>query len=436
MKNVLNYVRYVPKLTAVLIAGFLVMATTTLATAGVDTFIEGDIRVKNVTNNATVYTESTTATNNDVVRFKVWYHNTELPSSNKVAENLSVKIDFPTSASTAPEVGVTIKGDNTNQVYDSAIVYADSNAKLEYIPGSAKWQHNVGTRENIQYSFTNLDDSIVTDGAFVTLENQQPCFEYEAWVYFDAKIVKQEEPQPVYECSALDGLFVDRQTRKLSATAVAKDGATVTGYEFNFGDGHNQTVTTNALSATTDEHTYAPDSYTGSVKVNFDIDGDHQTDVSKSCQTPIEINEAPVYACTALTAVVDPSNMFSFTFKTKVNMSDDVSVNKYIYDFGVSGEDPLHSDKNTITKTYKDYGTYNANVRVIFSVGDEQKEDTCKTSVKIVKPETPPEKELPNTGPAGIIGGLLGTSALGMSVRSWLDSRSAVRGSILRKKED
>lgn len=299
MKNVLNYASYLPRLTALLVAVVLSVATTTFAAAATNTAIEGDITVKNVSDNATTYEESTTASNEEVVRFKVWYHNKELATSGKIAENLSIKVDFPTDAASQHEVAVTIKGDNTNTVTDSAIVNIDgnTNARLEYIPGTAKWQHNVGTREDIQYNFTDLDDGIVTDGAFVRIEDQQPCFEYEAWVYFDAKVVvEEEEPEPIFECTALTALpaaVKPDEDVTFKATANADNGADITKYVFEFGDGENATINTSSESAET-KHSYdETGTYTSQVTVHFDVDGDEKTDTNADCTAKVSVEKEP-----------------------------------------------------------------------------------------------------------------------------------------------
>ena len=122
-------------------------------------------------------------------------------------------------------------------------------------------------------------------------------------------------------------------------------------------------------------------------------------------------------------------------------MSGDVSVNKYVYDFGVSGEDKVNTDKSQITKVYQTPGTYNVGVEVVFNVGDVQKSDVCTTSVKITEdpkepPVTPPQPELPNTGPASVIAGIFGTGALSYGAVSLRASRSGLRNKILGREED
>jgi len=348
MKNIFNGIEYMPRLVVLFIALSLAAVTTfaTFAQSNVDTYINGGVTVKNVTSGSTTYADSTNAANKDIVRFKVQYYNTELANSGKVAKNVTVVVDFPNDLASTQNVAATIKGDNTNTIYDSATVYLPTDtSNLVYIPGSAKWQRNVGDRQNIDYQFVDLNDNVITEGKPIVLGDIQPSYEFEGFVYFDATTKENKKP------------------------------------------------------------------------------------------------ETPVYECTALTAVVNSSNKFSFLFTTTTKMSGDVSVNKYVYDFG-TGEDKVNTDKAQITKVYQKPGTYNVGVEVVFNVGDVQKSDVCTTNVKITEepkepPVNPPAPELPNTGPAETaLAGLFGTGALSYGAMSLRASRSALRRKMLGLDED
>lgn len=340
MKNFFNSTQYISRYSIIFLASIIAVVTT-FAVMAADVTLDSNIGVKNITAGATTYTEATNADKDDVVRFKVWYTNAELSNSGKVAQNVTITINFPDQLGKTHVVSSTVKGDNTNTVTDSATVNAPTDTShLVYIPGSAKWQHNIGDRDNLNYIFTDLNDNVITEGVPIVIGDVQPSNEFEGWVYIDAQIKEEFKPPE------------------------------------------------------------------------------------------------PVYECTSLTAVVDPSNRFAFNFTTKTKMSDDVSVNKYVYDFGVDGESKVNTDKSQITKVYKDYGTYNSEVEVVFNVGDGQKSDICKTSVTINEPPveppvTPPTPELPDTGPASVMAGLFGTGALGYGAYSFRLSREDLRKKIL-----
>jgi uncharacterized repeat protein (TIGR01451 family) len=57
---------------------------------------------------------------------------------------------------------------------------------LEFIPGSVYWKHNKGSRENPSYVTENIADRYINGSV---LEDQKPCFEYEATVTFQARVI-------------------------------------------------------------------------------------------------------------------------------------------------------------------------------------------------------------------------------------------------------
>lgn len=146
----------------------------------------------------------------------------------------------------------------------------------------------------------------------------------------------------------------------------------------------------------------------------------------------------PEYECTSLTATVG-SDKETYTFTTATKVSEDVTIEKYVYDFGIDGESAVTTDKSTITKVYSEPGTYNVNVDVHFTVIEEEKVDSCNTSITIeeepeIPPETPQEPQvLPVTGPAAAIAGIFGASSLGYGAYSFKASRSSLRNKILGK---
>jgi uncharacterized repeat protein (TIGR01451 family) len=161
--------------------------------------IEGALGVANVTAGDTTYKSSVNASYDQVVKYEVYYHNRELPTSGKVAQNLNVKIALPSAAGKAQTATATIKADNSNTVTDTATVNLDrADAYLQFIPGSAVWKHNVGTNDAVNYQETKISDAVVTSG--LTLENEKPCYNFSATVTVLArvmvpgvKVVKQVE---------------------------------------------------------------------------------------------------------------------------------------------------------------------------------------------------------------------------------------------------
>jgi uncharacterized repeat protein (TIGR01451 family) len=152
--------------------------------------LEGAIGVANVTTGEKAYKASTNATFDQVVKVEVYYHNTELPESGKVANNLTVKINMPKTAGKTQTVSSKISADNANTVTNSATVkLADSTATLQYIPGSAMWKHNTGTNSNVKIVESKISDDVVLNGAGLRLENEKPCFNFAATVTVLARVM-------------------------------------------------------------------------------------------------------------------------------------------------------------------------------------------------------------------------------------------------------
>jgi uncharacterized repeat protein (TIGR01451 family)/LPXTG-motif cell wall-anchored protein len=176
-----------------LFAGALVALAFALpvATSAASTVsIEGSMGVANVTNGDTKYASSVNATYNQVVKLQVYYHNRELPDSGKVAQNLRVKINIPSTPGKTQTQTATISADNSNTVTDKTTVNLDrSDAYLQYIPGSAVWRHNVGTNDNVKEVNTTISDAVVTSGTGLVLENEKPCYNFSATVTVMARVM-------------------------------------------------------------------------------------------------------------------------------------------------------------------------------------------------------------------------------------------------------
>ncbi len=170
-----------------LIAAVALVAVPAAATAAGQVAIEGRTAVANVTAGDTTYSKAVNAKTDEVVKVQIWYHNKEEANSGKTANNLKVKVDLPTAAGKSQQVKGTISADNANTVTDTANVnLALDQSRLEYIPGSAVWRHNKGTNEAPNWVTEKISDQVVGTG--ITLENAQPCFNFEANVTVLARV--------------------------------------------------------------------------------------------------------------------------------------------------------------------------------------------------------------------------------------------------------
>ena len=176
--------KLLPKRLAVIVATALAaLALPVASLQAADVRLEGSLGVANVTAGDTQYKESVNATYDQVVKVQVYYHNREDENSGKVANDLKIKLNVPTTAGKQQVISGSISSPDANTVQDSVTVNLDrEDAALEYIPGSAVWKHNKGTNDNVQIVEEKLSDAIVTSGEGLVIEDAKPCFNFDATV--------------------------------------------------------------------------------------------------------------------------------------------------------------------------------------------------------------------------------------------------------------
>jgi uncharacterized repeat protein (TIGR01451 family)/LPXTG-motif cell wall-anchored protein len=453
-----------------LFAGFLLtlaimLPVATSAASAVK--IEGSMGAANVTAGNTTYAHSVNASYNQVVKLQVYYHNTELPDSGKIAQNLRVKINIPTSAGKVQTQTATISADNSNTVTDATTVNLDrSDAYLQYIPGSAVWRHNTGTNANIKETDTVLSDSIVNSGTGLVLENEQPCYNFSATVTVLARVT-------------VPGVSIDKQVRvkgdKTWATSItAQPGATVQyliGYKNTGNSPENQvvivdklpqgityvpgsTVLTNgnypsgkAVSANTVVNTgliigdYAPgiNAYVmfeatlpTADKLACGANGlrniasaqpsgmgyyynTADVTINKTC-TPTPPTTTPVFSCDLLSLSQGSNRMV--TASVAYTAKNGASFKTVALNWG-DGSTPLTTNKTTASYQYAKDGTYTVTAKVLFSVNGKDvfapDNANCVQQVSFTTPSTPTTPltptELPNTGAGNVIGLFVGVVA-------------------------
>jgi uncharacterized repeat protein (TIGR01451 family) len=422
--------------------------------------MEGALGVSNVTTGETTYTASTNASYDQVVKYQVYYHNTELPDSGKVAQNVHVKIALPSTAGKTQVATATITADNANTVTSSATVNLDrADAYLQFMPGSAVWRHNTGTNQTPVWTEAKVSDSVVSGG--LTLENEQPCYNYAATVTVLARVM-------------VPGVSIDKYVRIKGTTAwtttvVAKPGETVQ-YEIAYKNTGNSTqndvairdqlpagVTyvagsallknTNFLSGTKLSDaivtngviagTYLPGAagyvmfdatlpaanalecganklrniaYAQPSGMNYYYNTADVT-INKDCEQP----KTPVYSCDLL----DVSSGSNRTVTAIVHYTglNGASLKMVTYTWGDSST-PLVTDKTSANHQYNADGTYTISTKLLFNVNGTDKyaadSESCVKTVTFTTPQTPETPPvLPNTGAGSVIGIFGVVSALG-----------------------
>jgi uncharacterized repeat protein (TIGR01451 family) len=169
------------KIFGLVVAALALVVVPFASYAAQDVTLESSANVANVTAGDTQYVKSVNAKVDDVVKVEVYIHNTELPNSGRVANNVRANIVIPTTAGTVQTIHSTVSADNSNTVSDTATVNLSlATANLDYIPGSATWTHNVGSNTNLVYQTDKIGDAVVSGGE--VLGNEAPCYNYESYV--------------------------------------------------------------------------------------------------------------------------------------------------------------------------------------------------------------------------------------------------------------
>lgn len=198
------------RLAAVAAAAFAVVALPVMSASAANVRMEGSMGVANVTAGDTQYTKSVNATYDQVVKVQFYYHNREDENSGKVANDLRMKFNVPTTAGTNQVISGSISSPDIDTINDSVAVNLNrADARLSYIPGSATWKHNAGTNDNVQIVEQKLSDEIVYGGTGIVVEDVKPCFNFDATVTI---LVRVQVP----------GITIDKYSRVKGSTEWSK----------------------------------------------------------------------------------------------------------------------------------------------------------------------------------------------------------------------
>lgn len=184
--------KFINKKLMTAIVGFILLgiASTVLAASTPvppnGTRLESTFRVGNVTSNAN-YAPSVGAQIDDVVRYEIWYHNTEVETSGKNANNVNIKVTLPTSTSRNHTATAVVGGSNTNVITNTALVTTSVDTYLEYIPGTAYRRHNTGTNANPIWVTERISDNVVSASGY-TFSTMNPCWNFQETITVQARV--------------------------------------------------------------------------------------------------------------------------------------------------------------------------------------------------------------------------------------------------------
>lgn len=215
-----------------------------------------------------------TCENGQQFTLRVYVHNGATESLNgngdgpSVAKDTKVKVNLNNANAQSQFVpDATISSSNAGSVNDDMTIRCSDGrvVKLSYVDNTATQFTRAGSKPID-------DDALFTTGALVGTDNPDGnvwgCWSQRVYVTFN--VVVEEAPKPVtpsYVCKVTDVKVDDVKTRKVTAivNGTVTNGATIVGYEINWGDGSKS-------NKQTDSHAYAKDgSYTivGRVQVKL-----------------------------------------------------------------------------------------------------------------------------------------------------------------------
>ncbi len=191
--------------------------------------LESKLQVQNATTNAYGdYTQSITASNGQLARFSVWYHNTMNENSGLNANNVVVKIALPSNVGTSHTATSTVSGGNTNSVTATATVNTPNNSKLEYVPGYAFRRYNKGTNTNQQWVTEKISD-VVVSGGYVIVQ-MKPCWNFQETITVVTRVIDQAQPvAPTCTLSASPSTIEKGQNAALTYGTTNATSVTING---------------------------------------------------------------------------------------------------------------------------------------------------------------------------------------------------------------
>lgn len=184
------------------------------------------------------------------------------------------------------------------------------------------------------------------------------------------------KPKPSISCNVLTSTPINRNTFRFTATASPKDGAKVSGYTFNLGDG-----TTKKQSSNTIQHAYAkPGTYTATVTVHSNL----PDATSVKCKVTVTVAPKPTAACSNLTATV--TKRTTVKLDAKATAAHGATISAYIFIItDASGKEVFKKSVSStatsasVATELSTPGTYTAKVTAVTSVGEKTAADCIKT---------------------------------------------------------
>jgi uncharacterized repeat protein (TIGR01451 family) len=160
-------------------------ASTAIPTGGSE--LQATLNVANSTA-GTDYQKSVSAKVDDVAKYEIWFHNNENENSGKNIDNLSIKVTLPTDQSTSHTANLSIGGDNSNTITDSATVTTEIPTSMQFIAGTVYRRYNTGTNADPNWVTDTITNAIVNGNGF-TIPSLKPCYNFQETITFQARVM-------------------------------------------------------------------------------------------------------------------------------------------------------------------------------------------------------------------------------------------------------
>ncbi len=377
------------------------------------------------------------------------YHETVIIQVRSVADSVSVNkyvrhlgqttADWKTSTDAKPgdELEYQIKFKNEGNTVLNDVMVGDNLPKYNaYVNGSTKIMNSnfpngvaAGT-DNITKGGINTGDYAAGAIGYVLIRVKidpitafERCGIYEVAnvgvvrpagmnEFYNTAIVKinvecddEEEVEPVYACDSMSATMVSPNKYRFTTTGSASNGATITGYGFDFKDGSATELT----AQNNVEHTFAPGTYNVVGTVIVSVNGESAVASSANCVANIKVEEAkdPIYACENFKLVVVGRNVAA-SFKP-IALNGAVFKNATVQ-FSADGTEKYSSITNNLDSNGRvnvNY-TYDNNAKKVvvravlnFEVKGQVKSIDCMGNADFSIPmcEVPGKEHLPKDSP-------------------------------------
>lgn len=234
------------------------------------------------------------------LKLRVYVHNAAKDTLNGngngvgVAKNTKVRVQIPGTTAKNFDLTSTITSSNAPTATDGLrINCSGEEVQLSYVAGSAY------QLKQIDGASVPISDSIVNGGApigtYAPNGDMWGCWDQRVYVFLIVEVKKKPTPPPqILKCESLAAVHLGDRKFRFTAKASTQNGATISSYIYEFGDGTSQTNNSSAISNSID-HTYnKAGEYTAIVSVKGKVDGKDQTTTGPQCKVKINIPEKPV----------------------------------------------------------------------------------------------------------------------------------------------